>query len=184
MTKNCSRWIIQHLICWFVPISFPTWRLRRRRRGKSACASRTKKVRRPEVQDVPLRRKKSCWGAEATQADGLKGLRTALTAQDILLTRENGLSDDIQLSSESSQIVFASVHRVPNSKCSPFSYYQVSRRRYPQNRQRSCFGKFVFFPLTICLSRSDSNELFLPLEYQKWTGVVFTLFISYCSNFI
>lgn len=76
-------------LCLILRSYFPTWRLRRKLSGgKSACASRTEKVHRAEVQDVPLRRKKACRGAEATQADGLRAVqpeRAAVSTPKILL---------------------------------------------------------------------------------------------------
>ena len=71
--------MVKSFLCLIAPISQPG-ACAESSREKSACASRTEKVHRAEVQDVPLRRKKPCRGAEATQADGGKECNSEQTA--------------------------------------------------------------------------------------------------------
>lgn len=57
---------------------------------------------------------------------------------------KNGLSDRVQLSWDSCQSFSSAVHRLSGCIRCPFAHYQVSRRRQPQNRQRSRSGKFFY----------------------------------------
>lgn len=110
---------------------------------KSACASRTEKVHRSLVQNVPLvRKRRKVFPEEQTELTSARR-----TADPVYLRRKHGISDDIKVSSGFSQSVFVSVHRLWSNLCCSFAYHQVSWRRHnSQNRQRSCSGEvFILF---------------------------------------